>query len=187
MCFTFGTNNMKRPVPLILIAAASCAAGICGGYFWGHSRGHRTGLEEGCAQVQYQQNLTNSVYLTLAAKKIESGDPKEADRIRNLLLFGSALDIKNAIESAAVPEEVLERAPSEGVLREVAAYYWRHPETISILDDDPARRHLKPRLLSLFEQYKPAEQGSAGQPATRSQSKSEGSDKPQPEAEGRSR
>jgi hypothetical protein len=32
-----------------------------------------------------------------------------------------------------------------------------------------------------------AEQGGTGQPATRSQSKSEGSDKPQPEAEGRSR
>jgi broad specificity phosphatase PhoE len=31
------------------------------------------------------------------------------------------------------------------------------------------------------------EQGGTGQPATRSQSKSEGSDKPQPEAEGRSR
>jgi hypothetical protein len=32
-----------------------------------------------------------------------------------------------------------------------------------------------------------AEQGGTGQPATRSQSKSEGGDKPQPEAEGRSR
>ena len=34
---------------------------------------------------------------------------------------------------------------------------------------------------------KKAEQAGTGQPATRSQSKSEGSDKPQPEAEGRSR
>jgi len=32
-----------------------------------------------------------------------------------------------------------------------------------------------------------AEQGGTGQPATRPESKSEGSDKPQPEAEGRSR
>jgi hypothetical protein len=32
-----------------------------------------------------------------------------------------------------------------------------------------------------------SEQGGTGQPATRSESKSEGSDKPQPEAEGRSR
>jgi hypothetical protein len=32
-----------------------------------------------------------------------------------------------------------------------------------------------------------AEQAGSGQPATRSQSKSEGNDKPQPEAEGRSR
>ena len=39
---------------------------------------------------------------------------------------------------------------------------------------------------SLQRKYK-AEQAGAGQPATRSQSKSEGGDKPQPEAEGRSR
>ncbi len=36
-------------------------------------------------------------------------------------------------------------------------------------------------------QNKKSEQGGTGQPATRSQSKSEGGDKPQPEAEGRSR
>ena len=35
--------------------------------------------------------------------------------------------------------------------------------------------------------YKETEQAGARQPATRSQSKSEGGDKPQPEAEGRSR
>jgi hypothetical protein len=38
-----------------------------------------------------------------------------------------------------------------------------------------------------FEYKQEAEQAGTGQPATRSQSKSEGSDKPQPEAEGRSR
>jgi hypothetical protein len=36
-------------------------------------------------------------------------------------------------------------------------------------------------------EWNQAEQGGAGQPATRSESKSEGSDKPQTEAEGRSR
>jgi hypothetical protein len=38
-----------------------------------------------------------------------------------------------------------------------------------------------------LKQMKKRQQGGTGQPATRSQSKSEGSDKPQPEAEGRSR
>jgi hypothetical protein len=38
-----------------------------------------------------------------------------------------------------------------------------------------------------LKEYKEAKQGGAGQPATRFQSKSEGGDKPQPEAEGRSR
>jgi hypothetical protein len=178
---------MKQSMTLPLIAGACCAFGIWGGYFWGHSKGRQEGFDEGSVQSQYHQNLTNSVYLTLAAKKVESGDLKEADRIRNLLLLGSALDIKNAIESDTLPEELLQRAPSEGVLREVAEYYWRHPETMSILDDDPARRHLKPKLLSLFEQYKPAEQAGTEQPATRFQSESQGGANPKPEAEGRSR
>jgi hypothetical protein len=39
----------------------------------------------------------------------------------------------------------------------------------------------------LTSEQKQAEQAGTGQPATRSQSKSEGDDKPQPEAEGRSR
>lgn len=43
-------------------------------------------------------------------------------------------------------------------------------------------------LAALRERLNPkSEQGSAGQPATRSESDSEGSDKPQPESEGRSR
>ena len=43
------------------------------------------------------------------------------------------------------------------------------------------------QLLSTRATKDSAEQAGTGQPATRSQSKSEGSDKPQPEAEGRSR
>jgi hypothetical protein len=41
--------------------------------------------------------------------------------------------------------------------------------------------------MTAFAEKTQAEQAGTGQPATRSQSKSEGSDKPQPEAEGRSR
>ena len=43
------------------------------------------------------------------------------------------------------------------------------------------------RMLRLESEFIRAEQAGTGQPATRSQSKSEGSDKPQPGAEGRSR
>ena len=42
-------------------------------------------------------------------------------------------------------------------------------------------------MATLDPESKKAEQGGTGQPATRPESKSEGSDKPQPEAEGRSR
>jgi hypothetical protein len=48
-----------------------------------------------------------------------------------------------------------------------------------------ARDSISSRVTKLEEAK--AEQGGAGQPATRSQSKLEGSNKPQPEAEGRSR
>ena len=42
-------------------------------------------------------------------------------------------------------------------------------------------------MATLVPESKTAEQAGTGQPVTRSESKSEGSDKPQPEAEGRSR
>jgi hypothetical protein len=45
----------------------------------------------------------------------------------------------------------------------------------------------KGNVLANFTEKYTAEQGGTGQPATRSQSTSEGSDKPQPESEGRSR
>ena len=46
---------------------------------------------------------------------------------------------------------------------------------------------LENRLVEIYNPHKEAEQAGTGQPATRSQSKSEGSEKPQPDAEGRSR
>ncbi|QTN32537.1 hypothetical protein HZ994_09410 [Akkermansiaceae bacterium] len=46
---------------------------------------------------------------------------------------------------------------------------------------------LENRLAVIYNPHKEAEQGGTGQPATRPESKSDGSDKPQPGAEGRSR
>jgi DNA-binding transcriptional regulator of glucitol operon len=46
---------------------------------------------------------------------------------------------------------------------------------------------LENRLVAIYNPHKEAEQDGTGQPATRPESKSEGSDKPQPESEGRSR
>ena len=58
---------------------------------------------------------------------------------------------------------------------------WRawseNPDSYTQAEDDPSDPFAK----------KPAEQGGAGQPATRPESDLEGKDKPQPEAEGRSR
>ena len=55
--------------------------------------------------------------------------------------------------------------------------FYTYPHYDSQLDD----------LLLTLQETNNSEQAGTGQPATRSQSKSEGSDKPQPEAEGRSR
>jgi len=59
-------------------------------------------------------------------------------------------------------------------------YAWADPEW----DVYPKTLATSPTIIT---KRKEAEQGGTGQPATRTQSKSEGSDKPQPEAEGRSR
>lgn len=68
---------------------------------------------------------------------------------------------------------------------EIASFY---PHLVEHLLNTPERQRLEcfSRLLTRIAETKPAEQDGTGQPATRSQSKSEGSDKPQPEAEGRS-
>ena len=63
---------------------------------------------------------------------------------------------------------------------------WRQPlrELFLASDISDAAPYSKEDVDAMIEE---AEQAGTGQPATRSQSKSEGGDKPQPEAEGRSR
>jgi len=60
--------------------------------------------------------------------------------------------------------------------------------TLVMREDLPKKIEiLEKRLVAIYNPHKEAEQDGTGQPATRSQSKSKGSDKPQLEAEGRSR
>jgi hypothetical protein len=70
----------------------------------------------------------------------------------------------------------------------------RHPQPsigrgVFFVDRAKNEQYLKDGLVlvSRLAEIEKAEQASAGQPATRPESKPEGSDKPQPEAEGRSR
>ena len=59
---------------------------------------------------------------------------------------------------------------------------------ITVDTKEPNKNPISHKLSDEFlEPTKEGEQAGAGQPATRPESKSEGSDKPQPEAEGRSR
>ena len=62
---------------------------------------------------------------------------------------------------------------------------WAQPIRIPIIPNRIPMNHRQ--LIAVGEITKTAEQAGTGQPATRPESKSEGGDKPQPEAEGRSR
>ncbi len=125
---------------------------------------HQFGLEKGRkqgeavqeARSQLAHNLTNAVYLTLAAKKEEAGEITEAEKIRQLLLYGSALDIQHAIDSGQLSPADLSRTPTAGVLDEVAAYFRRHPDSLTAIGQDPSRRHLVPQLKELLDRHDPA-------------------------------
>jgi hypothetical protein len=69
---------------------------------------------------------------------------------------------------------------------ETASFY---PHLVEHLLNSPERERLEcfSRLLARIAETKPAEQAGARQPATAPESKPDGSDKPQPDAEGRSR
>jgi hypothetical protein len=70
---------------------------------------------------------------------------------------------------------------SNGYLTRTYPIIWKLPKT-SLAVKDKLPQAIKPQ-----PKPKAGEQAGAGQPATRSESKSEGGDKPQPESEGRSR
>ena len=61
-----------------------------------------------------------------------------------------------------------------------------YPSDLPEWFDDIIKKNLA-KMSAVESKEQEAEQAGAGQPATRPESKSEGSDKPQPEAEGRSR
>jgi hypothetical protein len=110
------------------------------------------------ARSQLAHNLTNAVYLTLAAKKEEAGEVAQAERLRQLLLYGSALDMQHAVDSGQLSLVELRIWSISGVMDEVAAYSRRHPDSLTSIEQDASRRHLLAELKELMDRHDPAKQ-----------------------------
>jgi hypothetical protein len=140
---------------LVALLGTGLLAGL-GAYQFGWEKGRKQGEAVQEARSQLGHNLNNAVYLTLAAKKEETGQPAEAEKIRQLLLYGSALDMQHVIDSGVLSPAELSRTHTAGVLAEVAAYFHRHPDSLTHIEQDPVRKHLVPELKALMDRYDPA-------------------------------
>jgi hypothetical protein len=103
-----------------------------------------------------------------------------------------------ATKQAFLPTVLAEEAFKEAVQADAEEFAFEEDQkyanvvyearTLVMREDLPKKIEiLEKRLVAIYNPHKEAEQDGTGQPATRSQSKSKGSDKPQLEAEGRSR
>jgi len=170
--------------------------------------GRRSGIEDGVKAGAWHGNV-NTIAMILSNRALEEqGDPVKARKYLEDALYLNASSLDMSQHSKALTDD--NRAAGESLLYQVADYYWRHPETFDINIEENNTPHGNPleaavseameplfemageherRTRAILLRHKPttAEQAGTGQPATRSQSKPEGSDKPQPEAEGRSR
>lgn len=147
-------HRTSTAVWLTALLGVGLLAGL-GAYQFGLEKGRKQGEVVQEARSQLGHNLTNAVYLTLAAKKEETGQADEAEKIRNLLLYGSVLDMRHAIDSGVLSPAELSRSSTTGVLSEVAAYFQRHPDSLTPIEQDPARKHLVPELKALMERHEP--------------------------------
>ena len=142
---------------LTALLGAGLLAGL-GAYQFGLEKGRKQGEAAQEARSQLTHNLNTAVYLTLAARKEEAGEVAEAEELRQLLLYGSALDLQHAIDSGQLSPSELSRTPTAGVLDEVAAYFRRHPDSLTAIEQDPVRKHLVSQLKELTDRRDPAKQ-----------------------------
>ena len=168
---------------------------------------YRDGIKEGMKAGAWQANV-NSIAAILSSRALEEqGDSQKARKQIDDFLYFSASSLELNQDSRVLEES--NRSAGEQVLMQVAAYYWQNPDSYNLNGEvatpmpndaltsavmeamEPLLQIVRDhhaRTVSILNRYKPeAEQAGAGQPATRPESDSEGSDKPQPESEGRSR
>jgi hypothetical protein len=108
----------------------------------------------------------------LSFRKEAKGEDVAARELQYRLLYGSAVELEEAIEAELVIDKSKHRA--EGVLKGVVEHYWKNPATTSFLDKEEwLRVQMGERLDQLLQKYKPAEQGGDDQPAAAMESKAE--------------
>jgi hypothetical protein len=125
-------------------------------YQFGRENGRKQGEAVQQERSKLAHGINNVVYLTLAAKKEEAGETTTAERTRHLLLYGSAMDMQDAIDSGKLSPAELSESSTEGVLSEVADYFHRHPDSVTPIEQDPFTKQLVPELKALMERYGPA-------------------------------
>jgi hypothetical protein len=146
----------------ILILLCLCAI-VGGALFGGYKWGYRAGSQQATDQLATGMNITNCVYLTLADRKELNGDQVMARDLRNRLLFTSAMELDEAINSGRLDAQ--EGKDAQGVVKDVVEHYWRHPKECSLSSRDPHLDPLKPKFMAFLQEYKDA---GTGQPATQS-------------------
>ena len=147
----------------------------------GISQSYHLSGTEGHEKLDIERNL-----VLLPQAKIEMSWSEEKGRI--------IIDLTNTTEKALEQQSLTieqfakllsccatKTLDSNGYLTRSYPIIWKMPKAFVGVTDK------LPKAIEPQKKSKPGEQAGAGQPATRPESKSEGSDKPQPEAEGRSR
>ena len=148
----------SRGILLLLSSCALVGGMIFGGYKWGYQEGHQRATD----QVIMGTNITNCVFLAVASRKELSGDQVAARDLRNRLLFESAMELNELIDSGRLNEE--ESRDARGVVRDVARHYWAHPNECSLTSREQTFDHLKTKIIAFLQEYKDAEQVAAPTP-----------------------
>ncbi|MCW1884158.1 hypothetical protein OKA04_05410 [Luteolibacter flavescens] len=154
-------NKSSIATRLLTHVAAGLLVGA-GAYQFGLEKGRRQGaaVQEQRSKLGHSQNT--AVYLVLAAKKEKEGDVALAESTRYRLLYGSVLDMQDAIDSGQLSPAELSKWPPGPVFSEVATYYRNHPESVTPIEDDPFAKDFVPKLRKLMDKYDPARTSSGG-------------------------
>ena len=137
--------------------SAALTAGGYGCYRLGYNQGHKQGRDLGAIEKDYYRTLNNVVFLTYADKREAAGDKQMAARLRRLMLLGSVQTLQEVIDSGQIDRATMEWGRPNVFLAEVASDFRRDPNFLDILDNDPARKHLKPKLIAIFDRHPQAE------------------------------
>jgi len=142
--------------------------------------------------------IVDPVFKSVAGFHYLSG-PNEENQIEDIFLRKGTI-LRVSIEPSSWREDDTERTVwiAQIITEELSSEFWSGsgPERTGVGGATEnrqfdlvfkSRKNALSVVTRLLVAEKPAEQAGTGQPATRAESKSEGGDKPQPEAEGRSR